>query len=329
MKSIIHKQLLLFSAVLIMGSLVACGSQGASEQLNIVDSKDDFSSESEALELNSAEILEEASEETLVSEQIIETYRLTRKTYTEKFRTTETIYNEDGMPVVQKTSLIDGTLEMIVENEYDDQYNLIKETVIGGNGTVLNTILSEYDVHGNQIKEYNCDAQGAKSIVSEWTYDTAGNLITETAYVRESATQSKKYEYNATGKCIKIVYYDETQMATDEFTLEYDANGNKIRENCFYDGVLEEYQTWEYDTQGNITKSVIYQHDAPVYIIERQYDDLGNCIWHNIDSDADGTSDIITRFLITYDEANNMLERICYENDKQEYIESYEYEKVS
>ena len=328
MKNIIHKQLFLFLTVFIMGGLVACGSQDTSDQLNTVDSKDDFSAESESLESDSTEILEDASEETLVSQQIIGTYRLARKTYTEKFRVTETIYDADGMPFVQKTSLIDGTLEMTVENEYDDQDNLIKETVIGGNGIVLNTILSEYDIDGNQIKEYNCDTEGVKSIVSEWTYDDGGNLITETYYVQGNVSQIKKYEYDAAGRCLKVVYYNEKQTATGELTWEYDTNGNRIRENSYSGGILEEYQTWEYDIYGNIVKSVIYQQDEPIYIIERQYDDLGNCILHNIDSDVDGTANIIIRFEITYDDANNMIERICYENDKQEYIESYEYEKV-
>ena len=161
-------------------------------------------------------------------------------------------YNVDG-DIVSKT-----TVEGSTAYTYDGNGNIL--TVTDENGTISrtydslnritsytdannNTILYEYDSVGNLTKltypdnkivrySYNANNQLAK--VQDWanritiyTYDNNGRLSSET---RPDGT-IQTYTYNANGQLTQTVDKTAEGSIINEYSYEYDADGNVITEN--------------------------------------------------------------------------------------------------
>lgn len=123
--------------------------------------------------------------------------------------------------------------------EYDSQGNMKKKTYYNGSGSV--DYIEEYDSHGNLIKRTEEDS------VYEYEYDSHNNKIKETDYYKGSMASFAEYEYDSYGNPKKMIRYhsDGSVESTDEFEIEYDAKGNKIKETE-YSGFGTYYWVYEY-----------------------------------------------------------------------------------
>ena len=140
--------------------------------------------------------------------------------------------------------------------EYDkNNGNMTKE--VNGNYTRI------YDPNtGNMIKETHIDDY-------EKVYDKdTGILIKYTEYeVRNSKLYTKHiFEYDKdTGKKVKLTTEDGTVINYDPDTgkglsLEYDSNGNKIKEINYNTGIeILSYTSWKYDSNGNVINERLYK----------------------------------------------------------------------
>lgn len=96
-----------------------------------------------------------------------------------------------------------------------------------------------YDENGNLVREITYDRDGSRM---KYEYDPDGNLITETSF-DEQGHQTIQYTYDNTGNLIR------------EFELEYDSEGNRIKERFFSpDSPHESIWEYEYDNDGKVIK---------------------------------------------------------------------------
>ncbi|MBJ6362470.1 RHS repeat-associated core domain-containing protein, partial [Paenibacillus sp. GCM10012307] len=129
------------------------------------------------------------------------------------------------------------------------------------------------DLLGRPIKQEAMNAAGAVKSKAEYTYDYAGNLITQkdakgftTTYaydilgrlvtVTDPEANATNYVYSLAGNLKETKYPDNTQM-----TKQYDQMGRVIRKTDPAGGV----ETYVYDANSNLTKVVDRKNQARTY----------------------------------------------------------------
>jgi len=163
-------------------------------------------------------------------------------------------YDQDEN-LTKKITYNDGTIQEILEYEYDDNKNIVSEY----NLKFQSEVYYEYDTNGNLIKEswpqseyiyeYNTEGQLNKQVSEHgqttYEYDASGKLIKEMGTF-EGVSVVTTHEYDTEGK--KVRSLSESSAYSAETGYEYDADGNMIRENVIekYDGATAYSHTREY-----------------------------------------------------------------------------------
>ncbi len=103
------------------------------------------------------------------------------------------------------------------------------------------------------IKEWNTDVKtNAKLLDHVTTYNADGKKIEEIEYTGKAQKWRKRYEYDAAGKQVKELVYDERNRLVNMKKFEYNEFGRKK-------------VTYTYDAKGKLTTTKFYE-----YLMEEQ-----------------------------------------------------------
>lgn len=162
-------------------------------------------------------------------------------------------------------------------NEYDGE-NLVSWRCEAEDGTITDEMYSTYE-NGLLITETYVD-ENMDYCSSDYTYDSAGNILTETMFYGNSVTgvidRIIYYQYyEGTGIMSSYVVDEQTEENYDSYTY-YDANGRVIQ-----NGNNEYNYEYEYDEHDNMTLYRYYyipDGTGYEYVYSYTYDDYGNLI---------------------------------------------------
>jgi hypothetical protein len=133
------------------------------------------------------------------------------------------------------------------------------------------------------------DSKDPINIVEEYEYDDSGNISKVSTPMYDNGTivgtiKYDIYEYNASGRLIKIMNYNANLNSPTGFinlkntSFSYSADGKKIRETIDYPFInSSEYSDFEYKN-GQLIKIIKYSHNILENYTEYQYDKSGNVL---------------------------------------------------
>jgi hypothetical protein len=167
-----------------------------------------------------------------------------------------------------------------------------------------------------------------------YKYDSKLNLIEKSEYSGSSLSRKETYQYDAKGKKIGSITYDDTNIVINKSILKYDLNGilleqkdqyyseNKLYEQqmkkYFSNGKVSESQTKTYDEQGaensifndkfdqngNLVENIRIDISDPKYPIKRikkyEFDKFGNWIKKTETMPGDSNEFVVTERKINY-----------------------------
>ena len=204
-----------------------------------------------------------------------------------------------------------GQVTPVHEYTYDDESRILTDTEYKSNGSVKVVTTYTYDAAGNLLSVIgrNPTVDGTSSRV-EYTYDDAGNQITKLEYDRiGSITSSYSYTYDAVGNQLSVIRNTRDGKSYTDRSYTYDSAGNVLSDVSYYqDGREHEHVEYRYDDAGNQIEKLWRDSSGTVYsYIDYTYDDSGNLLTQR--NYHIGTKDTFLTYFRenTYDEAGNML----------------------
>lgn len=237
--------------------------------------------------------------------------------------------NEEEMVTVYCLKEIDYGTGKTIYN-YDEMGNVLEYPHSSTGHTVCtydennNTLTSDYYLSDTLIESTVCtyDEQGRiltktvteQSGISEYTYtyDTSGNLASETITSPNRPYQKTvySYTYDDDGTLIQSVStsYDKATALASKEIKTFDAEGRPLLQESYSggDSTLESNAAWSYDSKGNLLTEE-YNYSSPNYPSRKtqwEYDRKGRCLSES--SYRDG--ELFNRKLYSYDKKGNLLE---------------------
>lgn len=190
-------------------------------------------------------------------------------------------YNEDWKAI--KNERFDENGALVYAAEFDGNGNTIRSTNYDGNGKHSWSYGYEYDEDGKKIKETSYKEDGSISMIYRYEYDEKGNLTKEARYDEtETLRAYEVYEYDENGYVLKNTRYSASGVKTGY--TEYFENttyANKYaeeRRSESYDSDGNLSSVYEYNKNGETTKSENYRNGKLWSAEENEYDESGNLI---------------------------------------------------
>lgn len=190
-------------------------------------------------------------------------------------------YNEDWKAI--KNERFDENGALVYVAEFDGNGNTIRSTNYDGNGKHSWSYGYEYDEDGKKIKETSYKEDGSISMIYRYEYDEKGNLTKEARYDEtETLRAYEVYEYDENGYVLKNTRYSASGVKTGY--TEYFENttyANKYaeeRRSESYDSDGNLSSVYEYNKNGETTKSENYRNGKLWSAEENEYDESGNLI---------------------------------------------------
>ena len=217
------------------------------------------------------------------------------------------------------------------EYTYDDHGNVTSQS--SGSGDISNmldknefslkqkyTMNNVYDANGRLIRqEYVFTANGNVTKEYDYTYSSDGRLLKIVFKQPRETDVVTEYTYDEAGNLIKTV---ETS-AEEVVTVEYDGRGNIKKEETVTSDGGKITQTYTYDERGNKIRFEYAGGDA-LWFNEYTYDDNGKLI-KKVCTPTDGHI-VISEYTYIYDEAGRLIKRTRTEEAEGEKTERvYEY----
>ncbi len=168
------------------------------------------------------------------------------------------VYNEKGNLITEISYYPNGSIIQQLGFFYDDNGNLIEETLEEEGSEIAERKSHDYLENGKKHKTYVHYMDGSYDTI-EYIYDDKGRLISKiTTDPDGDVDQRKEYKFQD-DKLLKETEYDYEDNITDEITYDYDENGN-LTEMTHYDGIekITIKTLHEYDDQGRRVESLIY-----------------------------------------------------------------------
>ena len=186
-------------------------------------------------------------------------------------------YDEYGKKTSEDKYNSEGNLIDTISYEYDESENLIRE--VGENSSTIEYI---YDDVGNMVEtHYNVGSDNEWS--QTFVYDDFGNQIKR----NDPNGRRVEFIYDANGKIIRRIDYTSDGEEDSRQEYGYDQTGNQISEQWYWNGsagmlvlssyneknqlvqvsycnskgTVAEYETYEYDENGNLTNSTYFDRD--------------------------------------------------------------------
>ena len=177
------------------------------------------------------------------------------------------IYREDGK-IAEKIVVYDKTQE-ITAYTYDENSRLVKE---------------EHTIHSAEKVQQNT--------VMEYTYDAAGNKLTQTETRMGELSRKEEWTYNEAGKMLTYKELDGQGNPGEGMKYIYDNQG-RLEEETFYKGeTAEDAAVYVYDEAGRVIKrasGIPYEKFITVNrILLYTYDEFGNLLTE-VTTKKDGT----------------------------------------
>lgn len=190
-------------------------------------------------------------------------------------------YNEDWKAI--KNERFDENGTPVYVTEFDGNGNTIRSTNYDENGKPSWSYGYEYDEDGKKIKETSYKEDGSISMIYRYEYDEKGNLTKE---ARCDETETLRaydvYEYDENGYVLKMTQYSAGGVKTgyteyfENTTYANKYAGRRRTESYFSDGSLS--YIYEYNKNGETTKSENYRNGKLWSAEENEYDESGNLI---------------------------------------------------
>ncbi|MCH5182996.1 MAG: hypothetical protein J1E00_02375 [Oscillospiraceae bacterium] len=114
------------------------------------------------------------------------------------------------------------------------------------------------------------------------------------------------WEYDPTGRLLSTLHYRSDGSVLAQVDYDYDAEGRVVKVSTDYDGYQDEYERFNYDAEGNLTRSVMNYQDGKVGRIT-EYDADGRRVLITKNSHPDAR--LLCRVEILYDEHGMEVER--------------------
>ena len=202
------------------------------------------------------------------------TYDPAGRLVTEVFTNTENysvkvdyVYREDGQ-LAEKLAIYDKTQEITVYT---------------------------YDENGRLLKEEQTTRTGEKvqqSIVMEYTYDAAGNKLSQAESRTGTLYRKEEWTYNDAGKVLTYQEFDGQGNLGEGMQYIYDNQGRLEEETFSKGGTAEDSAVYVYDEAGRVIKrasGVPYEKFITVNrILLYTYDEFGNLLTE-VTTKKDGT----------------------------------------
>lgn len=206
-------------------------------------------------------------------------------------------YDKAGNLVEKITYTGDGAINKKVTNEYDEKNQLIEssEYATSFDELVLNKKQkNEYDKDGNKVKEITLGPNDEVWGSGEWKYDTNGN---ETEWSNLTDTGEIKIR--------QTFHYDENNSLSARKSFDKDA---KLTNEAMLGPLGLPLTLIRYDADGNVSRKS-----------GNRYDEYGNKS-AELRYNPDGTESVNTEYKYSYDDKNNWIEQIIYQNGEAVYI---------
>ena len=321
---------LLFVLLSALSCLTACGDNKAKVIIedfgntieNTTDS--DFEMNNGNANENSETTIENTKYEMFLAEEI---HYETRSKYTISYE-----YDDNGNRVSAKKNNYSfannfcelGDIKSWSEIEYDEEGKEYKVISYDLDGNITYKAECEYDEFGNMKKldQYYCYGEDFDYFYYYYEYDENNNLVSRYIYNQAGEKASVKQiecknEYLENGNILKTTCYcyEEEGKRYIEYQemKEYDVNDRLIKAiyyECPYPRTvvdkIEKYIVYEYDENGNETKSITYNSKGEVEgstVYSYEYDD-GKLIKKTSLNDQ-GDSGYIYEY--EYDESDNLV----------------------
>lgn len=180
-------------------------------------------------------------------------------------------YDNNGKVIRETFINSDGTVDFIKNLEYDEAGNVIREVETDSNGTSKFVTKHEYDADGNKVKSITKGSNGSSSI-SEF-----GKNGIEVAFVYNNVDGTQQIGQNdANGNTVQLTFKDANGNVISTEKNEYDENGQIVRR-------IEEYAgdkstvTSTFDDEGRVKRSV-YTSQYYSNTSDFRYDSAGKLI---------------------------------------------------
>lgn len=171
------------------------------------------------------------------------------------------------------------------------------------------------------------------------TFDMADHTVSENMICNECGLEIWSYDdgrsdviqYNEHGDIVKTASFDVDGNVMNEsvYEYEYDANGNMLANHAYYDGVLRDESFFEKGSDGEFyhAKDIYYHEDGEKQINE--YDENGNVI-QSILYDVEGkiSIDSIYEYALNSDGNTYESKNITDYGDRKMVAEYNEYEEI-
>ena len=167
----------------------------------------------------------------------------------------KTLFTETG--TVQIFYDKDGITETIREvTGLDAMGQIITKEVINANGVVAFSDKYTYLMPGKVSRWVHYDAADKVTTVTNYEYDTSGNLIKETTLRNDVLFATTVNVYNTKGDLEKKTRLNGNDKVDYYFTYDYNNKGLLSKENYFYNNQLLSIRNFEYDTNSNKIKEL-------------------------------------------------------------------------
>ena len=116
------------------------------------------------------------------------------------------------------------------------------------NGQNIGEIFYVYDDYGRLTRKYYLDEDDEEVLISSYTYDYDGKVLSETNFDGNTKTTT----YDALGRVLT-----DSDFKGKFVTYEYDSLGRVTRQTTPLNGDVKSITEYEYDGRGNVVKQRI------------------------------------------------------------------------
>lgn len=192
---------------------------------------------------------------------------------------TELEFNPFGNVVIQTSLNSDGSLIRKWVFEYDKENNPIKKNCFVMNDSLSTTLYFQYNKAGKLIQSYVVKSDGIKIAQTELKYDDNKNLKEEVNYGIDNKIETKiSYKYNKKNQVIEEIHADSANH--QNWKRQYIYNNKELKteiiDKTMSDSILSK-QINSYDDSDRINElKLLDGHNQLILTTSYKYDSFGN-----------------------------------------------------